>query len=124
MHKLYSFSEAIDHVTSGGRAYLVTQGPLTFIKGTSDGVKLGEVGSSELIDCPLKYPIWSAKYVIFAGVKPVAIYSYKDYVCVMGCTDIVTKYSVFDPSGQKVYSGDELFEIFNLQEWVDAQGEL
>lgn len=64
MHKLYSFPEVIDHVTNGGRAYLVTeQGPLTYIKGTSDGVKLGQEGSLELIDCPLKHPITSGKYL-------------------------------------------------------------
>ena len=120
MHQLYKFREVIDHVTSGGRAYLVTeQGPLNYIKGTANGVMWGQEGSSHMIDCPLKHCIWGARYVIFAGVKPVSITSYQNYTCIKATNNITTLFTVFD-DGKKVHSGEETLGEFNLEEWVDA----
>lgn len=117
----YSFKEVIDHVTSGGRAYLVGQGPLSFIKGTSNGVMWGEEGSTYMMDCPLKHCIWGGKYVIFpSNLTPTHICSYQDYTCVKASDEVFVYYWVFDPKGKEVEGGTEMSEVFNLQEWVDT----
>ena len=121
MHQIYSFKDVLDHVTSGGRAYIVADAPLNYIKGTSQGVMWGDEGvKNSLIPAPLQHCIWGAKYVIFAGVKPVSITSYQDYTCIKATNNITTLFTVFDDNGKKVHSGDELYGVFSLQEWADA----
>jgi hypothetical protein len=123
MHHLKTFKEVLDHVTSGGRAYIVADAPLNYIQGTSNGVMWGEENTSNgsLIPAPLQHCIWGARYVVFEDVKPVLISEYKDYICVKASnsTTTTTLYTVFDENNNKVHEGDELHGVFSLEQWVE-----
>jgi hypothetical protein len=121
MIQLLSFCEVLPHVFKGFKAYVAAEGPLCYLKSTRDGVKLGQVGSNELIMCPLTHTVYQAKYIkLDLSLALSTVLFYLGYTCVKATNDVTTLFTVFDYTGNKVHEGNELYGVFSLQEWVDA----